>query len=1597
MVDRILQLIGYQPSIVVLLWAFWTGARLDVALQFDLLFRFAKTAGALLHEHAHLSTAVIICGTLRGITTKENCLGNVALCSHLLQVLPGMPCPHATHVTLPTCTDAWHACAVHIAGLIASAMLVLFSHRDGTSPFLLAALLNFGMAISSDFLAVWNQDWALGRGTFGCGNWGLLIPANKINDKQKCLFPKQIEQLLQGVLGVVELRGAQAGGICLFTQGRSSNIFAVVAHAVKKKRAQLPQAIFSNLWWQLVRLQVSSVFGFKQPEVLLAQGHSRFGTSSPPALRETHPHQWVGTVKERFWSFNVVTSEWMCTTVPLCVTITHNGDFDEWKPYNEMLGVKELGFWLERVLAKPNSTRGDSPKICGLMDLLITKGSWFRSVRFAYTLFVMTHVEQVSGWAPLSKEAPNTMPKENILRSWAAAFDNVFKSYIDYHSPEKSYVSQPVWDPEVGFSDDVQTGIIIEDLVNHASASLVSLMVGSGAAAFDTFVPSERVRAAFINSAVRAFLQQDVLTATWQFFRRAQGTFGVSVSCTAWPSSCVLAAKGQPISVGFDNNRSLALWTSEPASLAVTWTAEAAHGPAATTRWDLLDDVGEALEIQVLPANITCEQANSTLLFPAVRAPFFAFPCGTSDATGKGLDNALIVRGCSLAASPTALDDAAFAARLVDLSFAGIDSPLQPQGAAPSRCSLWSWSPRPDPVSADIAEIPRVLHNIDQIWQDSHSLNRQSADNFAQRLCSRIESIRTEERGAEPEIDLLVTGIEGSHWIGQQFVADITRVFPSLHAVALSSNFVVGLLQGSAGRVEPLNFPVNSGNFKFANGSICLALSQSGTTYPTVWAARLLKKRTHCEVFAMSGHFDTVLAASVGQSLALKHFHGNLFSTKVGIRPAEPSTVASVAMHHTLSHLLHVCMKSHVEVWQLQPGNRQLRPEEASDFQKILLALKGSAQHLCGTTASGHELETTARAQLLQMGDHWASHLTEGYWATFWVAIYIYASVSAGMPLISTVWAATGRREVPVWVPRVLDAHLYVFLAAIVCVIHRVATGRRLWTRFCSRTVVVVDVSTMNYKLLRAYITKLRALAFRFTTFSVLGQNPTDHFVHEMTHLTTSDVLVAVGRPDGRLATLAASEAAVIMSLQQAKFIKKASSGIEAFSLGHNPWTNAQLFTNHISLPTEARPVFLSQHLMTKKGNGHGNSSSNVCSPEEVVSRLLAIHSGKHMGAHAPDLPCITFAELQSLSQGRAELPRSEVRSIISAIVEEQAMELELDPSHFDIFRVLPGKDSKCSTTASRSSIRPKLAIESNPSPNADASESDSSAESCSDQEETTDSNNTSNLYRRGRPKRIGPFLRGGMSEFLRGRSSSASCKASNSLTLQEVMTLIRSPAMKSEIQQCRKTKQRRMGTKELTAAVGSRLKAVGLSLAEVFQAWHFHALEMVPRSPLDLKPAEAGYWRQKEAYLTAARTYPMVAEMFRRPPSLRETFTAWSLLAAHLLAGVRARAVGACWEHSTAPLKHVLDMQCLMEHLYETRVASIERLIGFFVLFHKMVLPISRVPFLGFAIDRTESRLRVASTPAPVAVRGNQEDGLLLQGKRRGKTHQRSVSREML
>ena len=46
-----------------------------------------------------------------------------------------------------------------------------------------------------------------------------------------------------------------------------------------------------------------------------------------------------------------------------------------------------------------------------------------------------------------------------------------------------------------------------------------------------------------------------------------------------------------------------------------------------------------------------------------------------------------------------------------------------------------------------------------------------------------------------------------------------------------------------------------------------------------------------------------------------------------------------------------------------------------------------------------------------------------------------------------------------------------------------------------------------------------------------------DHFVHRFTHRVVRGLLIAVGRPDGRLCCLSKSEAAVLLSAKQVMII----------------------------------------------------------------------------------------------------------------------------------------------------------------------------------------------------------------------------------------------------------------------------------------------------------------------------------------------------------------------------------------------------------------------------------------------------------------------------
>ena len=120
--------------------------------------------------------------------------------------------------------------------------------------------------------------------------------------------------------------------------------------------------------------------------------HYRYATSgTAPSELETHWHEWMSARNEEVWQF--ANGEWLRQEKNVNHRITHNGDFETWKLFGKEIDTATLGLWLEKVLHTPNATQGDSPKIAGMMDLLITQGMWLPSLRLAYQQTIATSLE----------------------------------------------------------------------------------------------------------------------------------------------------------------------------------------------------------------------------------------------------------------------------------------------------------------------------------------------------------------------------------------------------------------------------------------------------------------------------------------------------------------------------------------------------------------------------------------------------------------------------------------------------------------------------------------------------------------------------------------------------------------------------------------------------------------------------------------------------------------------------------------------------------------------------------------------------------------------------------------------------------------------------------------------------------------------------------------------------------------------------------------------------------------------------------------------------------------------------------------------------
>ena len=994
---------------------------------------------------------------------------------------------------------------------------------------------------------------------FRCGNFGLLL----LDKLAKPLVRKMLETSVR----VTMMRGAQSAGLVTYVKQGDRSV-GKRRRVVNGKRTDLCDLLMTKCGSQL------------QAEALCApqlfQGHTRFATSSIASLPGCHPHQWSPAAERELWTADS-NGSWTCRKVSHETFVTHNGDLDFFEWHGIVYALSDVFTILEAVLHKKPPATVDSQGVAGLLELLRTRGNWFLSVRYGYVHGALQKAGNLTRgdvlphlWSPVT------------LATITAEFERYWLEVLSSTSPRAA---------------------ILERML----AALPELDLNLPPTTDGDLSAGMRL----VEYAVDSFFDMDLYAAARELLRGAEGSFGLCLSTSIDATNeIVIAARGQTMSIAFWPRLGVVTWGSEAAAtktgLGQTMCAERTGAAADDLldgfRFDLDDVNGETVWLRWDE-----EACSQDLEAAAPPLPATGRPETVVMRYGHGLSGVVrvshVIDGRNGSVMP-------FLKRTMRMGGNPYVAPLPPLGIK-------------NAVGADIQAIPEVCKQIIDDWNEpSTSLNRLTAFTLLVNLRKRL---LLHANGAhDGAVDVLITGCEVSLWCGEQFASDLHNAFPQLRVVTLSANKLLAQL-GQAFPMPSTGFYFNEKSYRFTSDTNVLLLSHSGGTFATLNVSNLLKGYTS-NLFVVTSEWDTQIARSVragvpGRCGNARGFHSSLhsyvFTTFCGCRPAEPVSLTVVATHQLLTQILLYVMYSvrfhHPKYPEL--GGSSFTLQEVRELEG--LNTDGIADLEAIVTQ-----DSAVRRQLLEQGRAWSRHILEGPITWIMSAVYVVATVVSGLtPLSAIVFALTeddgplgectytqvsassgaadaaaalGAGSTPVFVlveecastsaglgvgyaVAVLDAAIYVFLPIWTAFLLRAVQGRPILHRVSGRSLLIGDVPWVA-QTLEAFVSKTFSLAYSIATISVSSANPIDHLVHRHTHRVVRGSLLAVGRPDGRLNALTASENTACLAVNQASSIQNFGVTCESITLGHNRF-KLPLTAAAIHLP-QLRMRFMSEHYL---------------------------------------------------------------------------------------------------------------------------------------------------------------------------------------------------------------------------------------------------------------------------------------------------------------------------------------------------------------------------------------------------------------------------------
>eukprot|EP00746_Dinoflagellata_sp_MGD_P036778 gnl/MRDRNA2_/MRDRNA2_18834_c0_seq1.p1 gnl/MRDRNA2_/MRDRNA2_18834_c0~~gnl/MRDRNA2_/MRDRNA2_18834_c0_seq1.p1 ORF type:complete len:797 (+),score=115.57 gnl/MRDRNA2_/MRDRNA2_18834_c0_seq1:116-2392(+) len=378
----------------------------------------------------------------------------------------------------------------------------------------------------------------------------------------------------------------------------------------------------------------------------------------------------------------------------------------------------------------------------------------------------------------------------------------------------------------------------------------------------------------------------------------------------------------------------------------------------------------------------------------------------------------------------------------------------------------------------------------------------------------------------------------------------------------MSANKILGL----HGQEFPLSATGHQLEGWYLRETVVLIVSHSGGTFASLAVSNLLQSYTR-NIFVVCSEWDTQVSKQL-RAMPSKLLESRVFSTDIGVRPAEPCSISVVATHQLLTQILEHLVFNILPHPELRRASGcKLVDQDLKELERLNQDNVVALEDIVGVTKEGKAVDGESTSQdLRKAGEAWAQHVLEAPRSWILIAIYILVTVTSGyLPITGTVTLCLpDLEEWALWITRFADAAIYLFLPQIMVLLIRTCQKRPLLHRMAGRTIVIGDIPWVA-QCSESFLSKLFACSYSIAGVTVLSANPTDHLVHRHTHKVVRGTLLAVGRPDGRLSALTSTESAVCLSMNQASSIQNLGVTCESITVGHNP----------SKLPLSARAIFI--------------------------------------------------------------------------------------------------------------------------------------------------------------------------------------------------------------------------------------------------------------------------------------------------------------------------------------------------------------------------------------------------------------------------------------